>query len=282
MDNYIIYNGLRVCADDVKIPLNNRSFRYGDGLFETILVLNKTCPLLKEHFDRLQKGLSFLKFSIPLNFTYQTILNNINQLLNIYSIDTFGKIRITIYRNGNGFYTPNDNSFSSLIEFYPLRENPLKNFKSIDAKLFSNHLKPCNKLGNYKTNNTLLYVLASIFKEEQQTNEAIILNEHHRICEATTSNLFIITSSDTIITPPLSEGCLDGVMRAYLLKNFLPIIEDPITVTQLLNAKECFLTNAVSGITSVKKIENTLYNNTITLSIIQALQQKISNIHEGN
>ena len=90
-----------------------------------------------------------------------------------------------------------------------------------------------------------MFVMAAKFAKENGWDEVIILNEHGRVCEALTSNIFI-KKDNVFYTPPLSEGCIDGVNRkAFLIEN-KNIIERPIEIEELKN-NQIYFSNAVRG-----------------------------------
>ncbi|HMF70840.1 MAG TPA: aminotransferase class IV, partial [Flavitalea sp.] len=74
-------------------------------------------------------------------------------------------------------------------------------------------------------------------------------------------------------TPPLSEGCVAGIMRRFLLRELpqygFDIEEKPLTISDIENADECFLTNAISGIRWVREFRKTTFTNSITAEIFQ-------------
>ncbi|MEO5562581.1 MAG: aminotransferase class IV, partial [Chitinophagaceae bacterium] len=103
------------------------------------------------------------------------------------------------------------------------------------------------------------------------------MNEHERIADAGIANVFLIKNK-TIITPPLIEGCVGGVMRKYLLEKIgstYKIKEEPITIDMVLEADELFLTNAVKGIRWVKQFRNKTYQHTQTVEIYNGFVKTI-------
>ena len=162
------------------------------------------------------------------------------------------RFRLTVYRDGEGLYTPVSNKPGYLLESTALTDgNYTLNQKGLIIDVYDELTKPINKLSNYKTTNALFYVMAGLYQKQHKLDEAIILNQNGFLCESTSSNVFIVYEKQ-IYTPALSEGCIAGVMRSVVLKlakmNDIPLIEAQISPEILKEADEVFVTNASSGI----------------------------------
>jgi branched-chain amino acid aminotransferase len=229
-----------------------RAFVYGDLLFESIKLQYGKPLYAKEHYNRLMQGASVLSFETELSF--ETFTNVIEQAAVAHPN---GRARFVLYRDSEGFYYPHQNKASFTVE---VSETTLSK-QLIELGLYTQNYKPCNDLSALKSGNALLYVLASIWAKEQIFDDALILNEHGFVCEATSSNIFVIKNQQ-LFTPPLSEGCINGIMRAHLLQSYkrFPIIEKPIQVADLKEVDGILLTNAIQGIVSVGKFENTKFS----------------------
>ncbi|HTB99960.1 MAG TPA: aminotransferase class IV, partial [Ferruginibacter sp.] len=134
-------------------------------------------------------------------------------------------------------------------------------------------------LSNLKHNNYLPYVMGALHAKKEKWNDAIILNSANRICDTTIANIFII-KDEIIYTPPLTEACVAGVMRNYIVRNSkssgFELIEKELTQEDVLNADEVFITNTIRNIQWVQSINNTTYNNTIIKKICIALLPALS------
>ncbi|HCX99516.1 MAG TPA: hypothetical protein DG754_05185 [Bacteroidales bacterium] len=131
-------------------------------------------------------------------------------------------------------------------DFYPY------NSKGLVVDLYTDIRKPINILSPIKSCSALLYVLASYHMQQNELDDCILINDQNRIIEATSSNLFALRG-DNLITPPISEGCVSGVMRSIIIKLApklkLKVIDNqPIEPSDLLNMDELFLTNAIKGV----------------------------------
>ena len=140
--------------------------------------------------------------------------------------------------------------------------------------IFPDARKSCDKFSNLKSANYLPYAMAARYAKENKLNECLVLNVHERIADATIANIFLI-KGDRLITPSLNEGCVNGVMRRYLIAN-IKVEEGEIAETDIQDADEVFLTNAISGIRWVKNFREKSYSNLQSRKIYKDLIQTIS------
>ena len=268
MSAKVIFNGNILHENEVSISINNRSFRYGDGCFETIKVVNGNVLLAGHHFTRLFSSLELLQFVIPPEFNQDFFTQLITTLVAANSHTALARVRITIFRNDGGPYDslnhhPNYliQSWSGNVDSKRLNENGFIMDFFYDAK------KAADNFSQIKSNNYLPYLMGALYAEKKGLNDCFILNSSNRIAESTIANIFLIQDG-VIKTPALSEGCVSGVMRKYLLYQFklnnLPVVEGEIDKDDVLAASEVFLTNALYGIRWVGKIGNSNYSNNMS------------------
>ncbi|HEY1039586.1 MAG TPA: aminotransferase class IV, partial [Bacteroidia bacterium] len=214
------------------------------------------------------------------DFNTDNISRLIAELVKQNNIENDVRVRLTIFRNEGGFYTPKVNDISFLIETEDLEEKGgyAFNDKGYAMEVFHDIKKHKNKLSNLKSGNALLYVLAGIYKKDIKMDECIIINEDGNICETISSNIFIVKNG-ALYTPALSEGCVDGVMRKQIIniaqENRILCYEIPIVFNTMMNADEVFLTNAVKGIRWVEQYKTKTYTNKMTLFFLDKLNQLI-------
>ena len=271
---HICFNGKIIGEDDPVFTGSNRSYRYGDGLFETIRA-NIGKPVQSDfHFERLFSSLQLLKFTIPAFFSQESIENEIAGLCKKNNCLDSSRIRLSISRGNGGLYDC-DNKFQYLIECWPLENS----FSSINENglildIYPDARKSADKFSNLKSANFLPYVMASLWAKDNILNEALLLNTNERICDATTANLFLIKDGK-IYTPPLSEGCVAGVMRRFLIENLqragYSVKEIELGIENLELADEVFLTNAVHGLKWVKQFREKKYRLNIAVEIYNKL-----------
>jgi len=248
---FIIHNGEIVLNADL-LTINNRAFRYGDGLFESFRLIDGKIPFLNQHLLRLKRGMKLLSYNSCDCLTEEALIESISDLCVKNNIEGSARIRLSVFRKDGGLYAPETNDFSFIIESNPLEHNNYTlDTKGLIIGISKTVRKPINQLSEIKSSNALLMVLAAQEAKKQRWNEALLLNERGSIAEATSSNLFIVKDK-TIYTPPISDGALDGIMRQQIAK----IIKDSsyqlrvksIEPTELETADEIFLTNSVKGI----------------------------------
>ncbi|GAB4278684.1 MAG: aminotransferase class IV [Marinilabiliales bacterium] len=253
VEQFICLNGEFIKKKETIFYYNNRSFRYGDGLFETIKVNSKKIYFFQEHYNRLTSGMKLLKFDIPEKWSIKYFHGLIIRLLNINRLFQGARVRLTVFRSYGGFYTPENNNCEFLIEAdYYEHEDYVLNSKGLKMGIYTEVLKPINLLSNIKSNNSLIYILAGLYKKANYYDDCFIVNERGNISEAVSSNVFVI-SGKNIYTPALNEGCVNGIIRNQILDiatalRFIVYEEAVITENDLLKADEIFLTNAISGI----------------------------------
>ena len=254
----------------------NRSYRYGDGLFETMRVNNGHISLAKLHFERLNNGLSVLKFKVPKSFTQEKLETEILELCKKNKCESLARVRLSVSRGNGGLYDGDEN-FQHVIECWPLQKTTIQlNKNGLIIDFFPDGHKNCDAFSNLKSANHLIYVMAAQYAKENKLNDCLVLNIHGRICDSTVANVFWIKDQN-IFTPPLSEGCIAGVMRRHLLTRLQgaahTLQEKPCELNDLENADEIFVTNAIQGIRWVKQFRDKKYNGDVAAKIYKQVNQ---------
>tara|TARA_B100000902_G_scaffold70377_1_gene76132 strand:- start:12785 stop:13609 length:825 start_codon:yes stop_codon:yes gene_type:complete len=255
----VIFNHKLVDKKDLNITIDNRSFLYGDGLFESIKIINGKPFNLINHLNRLIKISSLI--NLELNISIEEFESMIFNLIKSNDIRNGGIIKIIIYREAGGKYLPKTNK-SSFIILSKLTSNNIFKLNSIGLSLgiFREHLKQKGTLSNYKTTSAIQSVLCSIDAKNKQKDDCLMLNSDSNIIESSNSNLFYINNNN-IYTPILSEGCVDGTMRNIILGfGDLKLTEKIVSLEDILSSDEVFLTNAVHGIRWVSSIEEKIFS----------------------
>ena len=270
--NSICFNGKIVAGDEPVLLAANRSYRYGDGLFETMKIRDGNILLAPDHFERLFGSLSLLKFDIPLLFSKEKLEKDVLHLCRKNGCEKLARVRLSVFRGNGGLYDDNK-TLQYIIECWPLNESVNKiNENGLVIDIYPDGEKSCDKFSNLKSASFQLYSMAALFAKENKLNDSLVLNTAGRIADSTIANIFLI-KAETIFTPSLKEGCVNGVMRKYLLEKFKAedsnqqIEEKIITVSDVKNADEIFLTNAINGIRWVGQCSNTKYTNVKTIEI---------------
>jgi branched-chain amino acid aminotransferase len=273
--NYICLDGKVLPANEPVFRADNKSYRYGDGLFETMKMTGKRVPLYDYHFDRLSRGLQLLRFEIPVLFTADKLYEQIVHLCEKNNCNEAGRIRVSVFRGSGGLYQGN-NILHYLIECWPF-DGDQWNENGLVIGIYPDARKNSDAFSNLKSANFLPYIMAAKYAQENKWNDCLVLNHDDRIADATIANVFMVKEG-RIFTPALAEGCVEGVMRRYLLEklNVDPgnyqglkpnIEEQSITIGDILSADEVFLTNSVYGIRWVKQLHEKTYTCSRTLKI---------------
>jgi len=143
--------------------------------------------------------------------------------------------------------------------------------------VFPNQVKCAGELSPFKTGNALLYVQAARFAKQNRMHDCIIINQYGRYVELSSSNFFGI-KGNTLITPPLQEGCVAGVMRSFIIHNLAPkmgfeVQLMPITSKDFGEFDEAFGTNAISGIRNIVGIGGRRFYSTKYRHLQQQLEK---------
>jgi branched-chain amino acid aminotransferase len=249
----------------------NRSLRYGDGLFETMYWDGRQIQNLDFHLDRLFQGMMVLQFDLTGGFTREFISEEIKKLCGKNEQSSKSRVRLNVFREDGPSLMPVLNKPVFIIEstdFPEINPTPLR------LTLFEGEKKFPGKLSNLKTNNYLLNMLAIQHAKENGFDDAVFLNSRGNICEASSSNMFMVQKG-VLFTPTLSQGCVAGTKRRELLEK-LPglgfhIEETIITRDMVFEMEEIFLTNAIRGIRPVICIDNTYFSRDLTNILIGQL-----------
>ncbi|HLZ87449.1 MAG TPA: aminotransferase class IV [Puia sp.] len=273
--DWINHNGVFLPAGTPVLTAGNRGFRYGDGLFETLLIKKGQIRLRDYHFHRLFTGIDLLRFTKPALFTPASLEKQILRLCERNDHTALARVRLVVFRGDGGLYDPQTLHPHYLIESWPLRSDDTGiNENGLVIDIYPDGQKPCDPIANCKSNNFLLYVLAALYAKDHRLNDCLVLNSHHRLADSTIANLFYVKQGQ-VFTPPLSEGCVAGVMRRFLLATLpgagFPVHERPVTAEDLLQADEVFLTNAIKGIRWVREFRTAQYASTLSGTIYRQL-----------
>lgn len=277
--SYTWYNGQFMANNQPFLTAGNRAFSYGDGLFETMHAFGTTARNVNLHLKRLINSMKLLGMEIPTFLTQEFIEREVTRLLNKNRIFGSARVRLTVYREEGGYYTPSANGVSMVIQAKPLEVNFFEfNKKGLVIDIFTDLRKPINFLSGIKSCNAMIYVMAGMHKLRLGFDDCILINDQNRVCEAISSNLFYVIG-DNIYTPSLNEGCVDGVMRRLVISTARDLgykVFDNASVypEELLHAEEMFLTNAVAGIKWVVGFRERRFFNKKSFALSKALNKE--------
>jgi len=274
-----IYNGHLISLYEPAISFTNRAFRYGDSLFESIRYSKGKVMFLADHIKRIKLSMTILRMNVPAEFSTPNVEALILHLLNENSISSDARIRLTVFRNDGGYYAPDTNDISFLIETESLEtEGYTLNQKGLWVDVYAEIKKPISKIANLKTGSALLYVMAGLTKKSLKLDDCLLINENGHIIESISANIFVIKNG-SLYTSPLADGCIEGIMRKQILAlaslNRILTFEQSLTVNTLMNGDEVFLTNAIKGIQWVGQFKNTFYTNRQALFFTEQLNNLV-------
>ncbi|MEJ7692696.1 aminotransferase class IV [Daejeonella sp.] len=265
---FINFNGDIVPAEQQVLTVANRGFKYGDGLFESMRLLKGELKFAELHSERIRKGLKLLKMDSWSSVDTWFLREKAEELVRRNKTGPDARIRLTAFRDGEGLYSPSANNMAYVLEATKVTESTYTlNEKGLIIDVFEELTKPVNILSNLKTCNSLTFVLAGIFKNQNSLDEVMVLNDRGFLCEAMSCNVFVVYDRK-LYTPALSEGCIAGVMRQVVIKlakeNGIELVEAQISPDILNEADEVFLTNAARGIQWVMGYNGKRYFNEIS------------------
>jgi len=271
----INYNGA-IVTDQTILSNSNRAFLYGDGVFETIKVYNKNILYLEDHYFRLMASMRIVRMQIPANFTLEFFESQIIDLVNALKIAESARVRFTVFRNDGGYYLPQTREVTYLIQASALSTTKYElDLKPYEVDLYKDFFVPKTLLSTLKTTNKMLHITGSIYANENGLQNAIVLNNDKNVVEALNGSLFMVMGNK-LITPPLSEGCLNGIMRKQLLQlakkiEGVEVVEEIISPFDLQKADELFVTNVITGIQSITQYRKKSYNNDVAKQLVTLL-----------
>ncbi len=274
---YINYNGNIIESSKPVFTAANRAFRYGDALFETIRLMQGEILFFEKHLSRLSRSMELLKMNPNDDLTFHNLYLSIRHLDQVNNLKGNGRIRLEVFRNDGGLYTPYSNDVSYLIETSPVTNKEyVLNEHGLKIELYTDIKKPVSRLSNLKSSNALYYVMAGLHKNSLNTGDCLVLNTDGRIAEAISSNIFLVDSGK-VFTPALTEACVAGVMRESVIEHLqshrIPLIEKGITVDDLLKADEIFLTDVIHGMRWVSAFRNKRYFNSFSRALLSEINE---------
>jgi branched-chain amino acid aminotransferase len=278
---FIVLNGEIMESDKKIFTFTNRSFTYGDGIFETIRWHDDAAINGNLHFQRLHAGMKILGLNFPPDITESFFYECIRQLVSANKISTDARIRLHVFRSGAGLYAPQTSAAEFIISAEPLNEFKFSvNDRGWKAGIFEDHCKHHSPLSAHKSPTHIIYVLASMHAQAKGWDACLILNPQSHIIESETSNVFMMKGS-TFITPAVKEGCIDGVMRKLIIelieKDGGNVLEKSIKPIDLETADEIFLTNSIRGVQWIGAIGPKRYYSKHTRKLIRALNDHLKN-----
>ncbi|MCB9186567.1 MAG: aminotransferase class IV [Flavobacteriales bacterium] len=279
MSGVQLFNGEFFPADEALIHALNRGFSYGDGFFESIRVVNGKSAFIQLHWKRLEHACKVLRIAIPEELTFRTFSNQVN-LLAQKNGHANARVRFQGFRHGAGRYAPDQSVLGWSAICQPLDSDQYQlNKVGLTVGLCNScHINPLPQ-SSFKSTNSIPYILASIEAKENRWDDCFLTDGDGFLAEATGSNIFIL-KNNRLITPDLSNGGVAGVMRNVVLSTAQDIGIDTSTgllkFEDVLEAEECFLTNATRGIQWVGAAGKKRFFKRVSSALTNAINQQLS------
>jgi branched-chain amino acid aminotransferase len=275
----INYNG-ELLSSESNISNTNRAFLYGDGVFETLKIVNNKILFFEDHYFRLMASMRIVRMQIPNNFTLEYIEEQILNLAKANDCSDSARVRFTVFRNDGGFYLPKTRTVSFLIQISPLDK---KHYSFSDATyevdLYKDFFITKQLLSTIKTTNKMINVTGSIFADENDLQNCLLLNNEKNVVEALNGNLFMLMGNK-LITPSIEDGCLNGIIRKQVIQmtnkiENIEVLEQSISPFDLQKADELFITNVIIGIQPITKYRKKEYKTDLAKELMANLNALI-------
>lgn len=269
------FNGELLFEENVSLSINNRGFLYGDSVFETMKVSKNKVVFAEDHYFRLMASMRMLRMKIPMEFTLEFMEEEILKTVKVQDQSENYRVRLSVFRNEGGYYTPEQNTISYLIKAETLDILDKEEYK-IDV--FKDFYVYSGLLSTVKTNNKILNTLASIFAKENELDNCVLVNENKNVVEVANGNLFVV-KGNTIKTPPLTDGCLKGIIRKKLIEileknSDYTLVEESFSPFEIQKADEVFITNSIVGIQPVTQYKKKIFTPKVSLALRNTLKVK--------
>ncbi|PHS52260.1 MAG: aminotransferase class IV [Lutibacter sp.] len=254
---------------------NNRGFKYGDALFETMKVKNSRTYFIEDHYFRLMASMRMLRMEISMSFTLEFFESEIIKTVRSNKLED-ARVRFTVFRKEGGLYHPLTNQIDYLIEALPLTLTIKENYA---IELFKDYYIYSGILSSIKTTNKITNVLASIYASENGVDNCVLLNEKKQVVEAINGNIFMV-KGNFIITPPITEGCVKGIARKKMLEivsksEKYNLQETAISPFELQKADEIFITNVIVGVQPVSAYKKSILNKKVASELALELSKLV-------
>lgn len=276
----INYQGNIIASNELPVADVKRATMYGDAAFETIRMRDNKLLFVEDHYFRLMASMRILRMPIPMEFTPEFFVDEANKLAEEVAV-TDGRLRLQVVRKSEGKYTPETNN--ECVWWMELEELETQDYewspKGLKVDLFKDHYVQAGLLSTLKSSNSLLYVLAGIFAQENGLDAMLLVNDKKMLVEANAANVFVL-KDNVLKTAPLEDGPLRGVFRKNLIgwakEIGLEIKEESINPFELQKADEIWLTNTIIGVQWVQQYRKRTYEGNKAKELVELLQRKLN------
>ena len=276
----INFNG-NLQDNNTVITNSNRAYAYGDGLFETIKAVHGKLLFFEDHYFRLMASMRIMRMEIPMSFTLEFLQDEILKTIKANQLDTATcRVKLQVHRVEGGLYEPESNDVEFIVSVKALDQDfYLLNEGNYEVDLFKDFYVSPSLISTLKSNNKALNVVGSIYAKENKLDNCLLINTNKSVVEALNGNVFLV-KGNTIKTPPLSDGCLKGIIRKQLIEiiNLMEeytLEEASISPFEIQKADEMFITNVITGIQPVSKYRKKQFATNVAKALLQKLNVKV-------
>ncbi|WP_417558184.1 aminotransferase class IV [Mesoflavibacter zeaxanthinifaciens] len=276
----INFNG-NLQDNNTVITNSNRAYAYGDGLFETIKAVHGKLLFFEDHYFRLMASMRIMRMEIPMSFTLEFLQDEILKTIKVNQLDTATcRVKLQVHRVEGGLYEPESNNVEFIVSVKALDQDfYLLNEGNYEVDLFKDFYVSPSLISTLKSNNKALNVVGSIYAKENKLDNCLLINTNKSVVEALNGNVFLV-KGNTIKTPPLSDGCLKGIIRKQLIEiiNLMEeytLEEASISPFEIQKADEMFITNVITGIQPVSKYRKKQFATDVAKALLQKLNVKV-------
>ena len=256
----VFLNGEFVPEEQAVVSVFDRSFRYGDGLFEALLVANGKLFRWAEHAARMKRSAEFLQLSLP--YSHEEMQRAAQELIARNGLaDAVLRLQVSRGTGPRGYAPTGEEKPVVVMSLHPAPARNLANPAGCKLTVCSTRVAANDPLAGLKSCSRLLQVLAAAEARARQADEALLVNTDGHVAEGSTSNVFWIDGA-TVCTPPLSTGALPGVTRGVLLEICaalkLPWQETRLRPDQLRETEGVFLSVSTRGVVEVESLDGVI------------------------
>lgn len=259
------------------ISTANRAFLYGDSVFESIRCDGEIL-LWGQHYARLLRAAAAMGFIFSPWWTEDYFRYEIKKTLHQNKFHS-ARVRLILFREEESMgYAPTSDRCSYLIDVDELAEPAFATQENgLRIGVFEDAKKYPGPFSFFKSGQSLIYVLAARKARNEAWDEILILNEHGRVCESSSGNVWVV-KDNKILTPPVEENGISGIMRDHLLKRLpefgMEVHESKLSQDDLHLSDEIWISNAVRGVRWVAEWDFRKYKSEVAIQVQKLLHQE--------
>lgn len=254
----------------------NRAFKYGDGVFETLCLRMGKINSAEQHWERMNRGAEIL----GLEWKKTEAMERLDNLIVKAGNPPYARIRMQLFRAGNGNYLPESNEAEWIAELVTHVEDPFAHGQEVSLCIWNRMRIPFTLLSGIKHCNRIPSVLAALHAKKNGFDDAVIPGAYG-FAEASGSNFFLVKNGQ-LVTPGIETGCLNGIMRQRIIglakTVSIKVSETVVEKEDILSCDELFLCNAFRAMIPAKRFLDKSFpgaKGEITLILRQALLNEI-------